>query len=69
MLNIENVRKKENITLVDMGDLIEKNYRTVREKIDNDSFTTSEAFLIYNAFFKDRGYDFAYLFSKTLEQT
>ena len=65
MLNIENVRKKENVTLVDLGDAIHKNYRTVRDKIDNDNFSTAEAFVIYNTFFKDKGYDFTYLFTKS----
>lgn len=64
MLNIEQVRKNENVTLVDMADAINKNYRTVREKIDNDNFTTAEAFIIYNTFFKNKGYDFTFLFSK-----
>lgn len=67
MLNIENVRKKEDVTLVDIGDLIGKNYRTVREKIANGTFTTAEAFKIYETFFKARGYDFTYLFTPIKE--
>ena len=67
MLNIENARKKEDVTLVDIGDLIGKNYRTVREKIANGTFTTAEAFKIYETFFKARGYDFTYLFTPTKE--
>lgn len=67
MLNIENARKKENVTLVDIGDLIGKNYRTVREKIANGTFTTAEAFKIYEVFFKARGYDFTYLFTPIKE--
>lgn len=67
MLNIENARKKEDVTLVDIGDLIGKNYRTVREKIANGTFTTAEAFKIYETFFKARGYDFTYLFTPIKE--
>lgn len=64
MLNIEYARKRENVTLVDLGDAIHKDYRTVRNKIEKDNFSTAEAFVIYNAFFKDKGYDFTYLFTK-----
>ena len=67
MLNIESALKKEHDTLVDIRDMIGKNYRTEPEKIANGTFTTAEAFKIYEVFFKARGYDFTYLFTPIKE--
>lgn len=60
--NIEKIRKKENVTLVDMADFLGVDYRTIREKIDGKSdFKFGEAMAIRNRFFPE--YDAEFLFS------
>lgn len=65
--NIERIRLKENVTLVDMADFLGIDYRTIREKIDgNSDFKFKEAMAIRNKFFPE--YDAEFLFSDDLTQ-
>lgn len=60
--NIERIRLKENVTLVEMADFLEVDYRTIREKINgNSDFKFKEAMAIRNRFFPE--YDAEFLFS------
>ncbi|WP_204172983.1 XRE family transcriptional regulator [Mammaliicoccus sciuri] len=59
--NLDDVRKKKNVTLVDIGDLLEVRYQTVADKINEVSdFKFGEALLIKNKFFPE--YEIEYLF-------
>lgn len=65
--NIERIRLKENVTLVDMADFLGVDYRTIREKIDgNSDFKFKEAMAIRNKFFPE--YDAEFLFSDDITQ-
>lgn len=60
--NLEIIRKRKEVSLTDMADLINVKSQTIREKIDGKSdFKFGEALLIRNTFFPE--YDMVYLFS------
>ncbi|MGV3042813.1 XRE family transcriptional regulator [Staphylococcus rostri] len=60
--NLEKVRKQNNVTLVDMADLLGVRYQTVSDKISGLSdFKFGEALLIKNTFFPE--YEIEFLFS------
>lgn len=62
-LNIGEVRKDKNVTLVDMADLLGVKYQTIAEKINGDSdFKFGEALIIQETFFPE--YELKFLFSK-----
>lgn len=66
MKNIEEVRKSKDITLVDIADLLEVDYRTVRSKINGvTDFSFGETVAIKKAFFPE--YELEYLFSERAE--
>lgn len=63
MKNIEEIRKSKGITLVDIADLLEVDYRTVRSKINGvTDFSFGETVAIKKAFFPE--YELEYLFSE-----
>lgn len=62
-MNIGEVRKNKNITLVDLADLLGVKYQTISEKIDGKSdFKFSEALIIQETFFPE--YELKFLFSQ-----
>lgn len=64
--NLEDVRKRKKVTLVDMADLLGVRYQTISDKIDGKSdFKFSEALIIQENFFPE--YEIKYLFSKKNE--
>jgi hypothetical protein len=66
MKNIEEIRKSKGITLVDIADLLEVDYRTVRSKINGvTDFSFGETVAIKRAFFPE--YELEYLFSERVE--
>lgn len=66
MKNIEEIRKSKGITLVDIADLLEVDYRTVRSKINGvTDFSFGETVAIKRAFFPE--YELEYLFSERAE--
>jgi hypothetical protein len=66
MKNIEEIRKSKGITLVDIADLLEVDYRTVRSKINGvTDFSFGETVAIKKAFFPE--YELEYLFSERAE--
>lgn len=66
MKNIEEIRKSKGITLVDIADLLEVDYRTVRSKINGvTDFSFGETVAIKKAFFPE--YELEYLFSERVE--
>ena len=63
MLNVGEVRKEKQVTLVDMADLLGVKYQTISDKIDGRSdFKFGEALLIQEKFFPE--YELKFLFSK-----
>lgn len=66
MKNIEEIRKSKGVTLVDIADLLEVDYRTVRSKINGvTDFSFGETVAIKRAFFPE--YELEYLFSERVE--
>ena len=66
MKNIEEIRKSKGITLVDIADLLEVDYHTVRSKINGvKDFSFGETVAIKRAFFPE--YELEYLFSERVE--
>lgn len=66
MKNIEEIRKNKGVTLVDIADLLEIDYRTVRSKINGvTDFSFGETVAIKKAFFPE--YELEYLFSERAE--
>jgi hypothetical protein len=66
MKNIEEIRKSKGVTLVDIADLLEVDYRTVRSKINGvTDFSFGETVAIKKAFFPE--YELEYLFSERVE--
>lgn len=60
--NLEEIRKKKNVTLVDMADLLNVRYQTIADKINGtSSFKFSEALKIQESFFPE--YELKFLFS------
>lgn len=60
--NLEEIRKKKNVTLVDMADLLNVRYQTIADKINGkSSFKFSEALEIQEKFFPE--YELKFLFS------
>lgn len=66
--NLDKARRKNKITLTDIGDLLGMRYQTVSDKITGISgFKYSEAVLVHKKFFPE--YDFEWLFwSDSLEE-
>lgn len=66
MKNIEEIRKSKGVTLVDIADLLQVDYRTVRSKINGvTDFSFGETVAIKKAFFPE--YELEYLFSERAE--
>ena len=66
--NLEDIRKKKNVSLVDMADLLGVKYQTISEKINGKSdFKFGEAIKIQETFFPE--YEIKYLFSKSKDET
>jgi hypothetical protein len=66
MKNIEEIRKSKGVTLVDIADLLQVDYRTVRSKINGvTDFSFGETVAIKKAFFPE--YELEYLFSERVE--
>lgn len=64
--NLDEIRKKKNVSLVDMADLLGVKYQTVSEKINGKSdFKFGEAMKIQETFFPE--YEIKYLFAKKEE--
>ena len=62
--NLEEIRKKKNVTLVDMADLLGVRYQTISDKIEGKSdFKFGEALAIQEKFFPE--YEIKFLFSKS----
>ncbi|QKQ06035.1 helix-turn-helix transcriptional regulator [Staphylococcus saprophyticus] len=65
--NLETVRKRNKISLVDIADLLGVRYQTVSDKINGISdFKFGEALLIKNTFFPE--YEIEFLFSNEQEK-
>ena len=65
--NLEEVRKKKNVSLVDMADLLGVKYQTISEKINGKSdFKFGEALKIQETFFPE--YEIKFLFSKNKQE-
>ncbi|WP_414838906.1 XRE family transcriptional regulator [Carnobacterium sp. TMP28] len=65
--NLEEVRKKKNVTLVDMADLLGVRYQTISDKIYGKSdFKFSEALVIQEKFFPE--YEIKFLFSEKINK-
>ncbi|MGM0183383.1 hypothetical protein IGK74_002348 [Enterococcus sp. AZ150] len=65
--NLEDIRKKKNVSLVDMADLLGVKYQTISEKINGKSdFKFGEAIKIQETFFPE--YEIKYLFSKSKDE-
>lgn len=65
--NLENIRKKQGVTKVELGDLLEVKYQTITEKIEgNSSFKFEEALLIQRTYFPE--YELTYLFEKEKQE-
>lgn len=63
MLNIDDIRKRENVAIVDIADLLGVGSKTVSEKIAGKrDFKFNEAVKIRDAFFP--AYDLVFLFSE-----
>ena len=63
MLNVGEVRREKQVTLVDMADLLGVKYQTISDKIDGRSdFKFGEALLNQEKFFPE--YELKFLFSK-----
>lgn len=66
MLNIDDIRKKENVSLVDIADCLGIRSQTVSDKINGIyDFKFGEAKKIRDTFFQK--YDFVFLFSEKEE--
>lgn len=66
--NLEDIRKKKKVSLVDMADLLGVKYQTISEKINGKSdFKFGEAIKIQETFFPE--YEIKYLFSKSEDET
>lgn len=62
MLNIDEIRKRENVAIVDIADLLEVGTKTISEKIAGKrDFKFNEAVKIKETFFP--AYDLIFLFS------
>lgn len=62
MLNIDDIRKRENVAIVDIADLLEVGSKTISEKIAGKrEFKFNEAVKIKETFFP--AYDLIFLFS------
>lgn len=62
MLNIDDIRRRENVAIVDIADLLGVGSKTVTEKISGKrEFKFNEAVKIKEAFFP--AYDLIFLFS------
>ncbi|EUJ34160.1 helix-turn-helix domain-containing protein [Brochothrix campestris] len=63
MINLEDVRKKKNVTLVDIADFLGVRYQTVSDKIEGKSdFKFGEALAVQEEFFSE--YEIKFLFSE-----
>lgn len=66
--NLDDIRKRKKVSLVDIADLLEVRYQTVADKINGISdFKFGEALLIKYEFFPE--YEIEYLFSREKQST
>ncbi|WP_208559298.1 helix-turn-helix domain-containing protein [Marinilactibacillus kalidii] len=61
--NFERIRKEKKVSLVDIADLLNVRYQTVREKINGESdFKFGEAVKVKNTFFPE--FEIEYIFMR-----